>query len=677
MNVTYLGDNIYAESNNSTTFKVSKLNSTLTITVVGGKVGENITITLISNSDVSGIVDVTINGTKYNVVMVNGKAIFNTTFAKHGLYNIVANYTGNNKYNPSNNVSSFNIDPLTPSIVVSVDNIKVGQNATVTVTVPNDATGLIFIDIEGVWYNTTISSGKAIFTIPDLGNGTYNVLAQFNGDDKYEGNSNSTSFNVTKVDIVPDVIANPIVESKTNITVTVPKDVNGNITLFIGDRNITSPIIGGTARFNLDNVVNGTNITFVFDGDDKYNKFNTSAVLFDSGIKISSALSIMISNIRVGDDAVITVGVTEKATGTITINIAGKNITKVIQDGKVTFTVSDLAYGTYNVTAIYSGDDKFLSSNITSSIFVAKYDSIVVVTVGDIKVGENATIIVKVLDDATGNVSLKINGVDYDSVIISDGKAVFTISGLGNGTYTAVATYNGNAKYLNSTGNATFDVSKVDINVNVESTSVLENKTNVTVLVPNDATGNITILVGGSSFTGPIVDGKALINISGVGDGTNITIIYDGDDKYNGFSEIATVTDNGLRINSQITVVTDKDEYLVGETAVITITVPDDARGNVTIKIRGEIVNTSDISDGKVIYNYVVSSDGTFVVEVIYNGDTKYAKADNTTSFEASKVNSTVIITVGTVQVGDNATIIVTVPDDATGNITIIVGSYS
>jgi len=677
VNVTYLGDNIYAVSENSTTFKVSKINSTIKINVSEGKVGEQISITITGPNDASGIVNIIINGTSYNAVMVNGEAVFVTTFDKYGQYNITANYVGNDKYNPNSNSSLFVVNSVSPSVIIKVEDIKVGQDATITIEVPSDATGIVIIGVDSVRYNTTINSGKAIFTIPNLSNGTYGIVAVYNGDDKYEINANRTSFNVTKINIVPDVRANPIVESKTNITVNVFDDVTGNITLFVGNKTISSPIIGGVARFNLDNVVNGTNVTFVYDGDSKYNKFNASAILFDSGIKISSALSIMISNIRVGDDAVITVGVTEKANGTITINIAGKNITKVIQDGKVTFTVSDLAYGTYNVTAIYSGDDKFLSSNITSSIFVAKYDSIVVVTVGDIKVGENATITVKVLDDATGNVSLKINDINYDPVIISDGKAVFTISGLGNGTYTAVATYNGNAKYLNSTGNATFDVSKVDINVNVESTSVLENKTNVTVLVPNDATGNITILVGGSSFTGPIVDGKALINISGVGDGTNITIIYDGDDKYNGFSEIATVTDNGLRINSHITVVTDKDEYLVGETAVITITVPDDARGNVTIKISGEIVNTSDISDGKVIYNYVVPTSGLFNIEVIYNGDTKYAKIENTTSFEASKVNSTVIISVDTVQVGDNATIIVTVPDDATGNITIIVGSYS
>ena len=69
-------------------------------------------------------------------------------------------------------------------------------------------------------------------------------------------------------------------------------------------------------------------LTIIYDGDDKYNKFNTSAILYESGIKLASALSIMVSNIRVGDDAVITVSVTDKATGNITITVGDNVLSK-------------------------------------------------------------------------------------------------------------------------------------------------------------------------------------------------------------------------------------------------------------------------------------------------------------------------------------------------------------
>jgi len=224
-------------------------------------------------------------------------------------------------------------------------------------------------------------------------------------------------------------------------------------------------------------------------------------------------------------------------------------LSKEIIGGTVTFTVSDLAYGSYNVTATYGGDNKFLGSNITSTISVAKHISVVIVSAGDIKVGENATIVVTVSGDSSGNVTIKINDVDQGSAVIYGRYAVFVIPNLGNGTYEVVATYNGDAKYLNSTGNATFKVSKVDINPDIDSTSVLDNKTNVTVVVPSDATGNITIIVGANQYTAPINEGKAFINLSDVCDGTNITVIYDGDDKYNGFNQTAVVTDKNKSIS--------------------------------------------------------------------------------------------------------------------------------
>ena len=673
VNVTYMGDRQFAQSSNSTTFKVSKYNSTISITTAGGSVGENIIIVVTGPSDASGDVEIIINGTTYNVVMNNGEALLNTTFDKYGLYNITANYKGNNKYNPESNVSSFNIDSLTSSVVVSVENIKVGENAIITVYVSEDASGIVTVTVDGVDYNVTVNNGKAVFNISNLANGTYDVLAKYNGDGKYASNTNTSSFNVTKIDIVPDVTSTLIVENQTNVTVNVAKDATGDITVFVNGASISSPINDGVAVFNLNNVVNGTEVRFVYAGDDKYNKFNLSAVLYGSGIKLASELSILSSNILVGEDAVITVTITDKATGNITINIAGRTVTKEINDGKVTFTIADLAYGTYNITATYAGDDNFLKSNMTSNMSVSKHGSFVIVSVGDIKVGENANITVSVPSDAGGNVTLMIGGLDYDPVIVLGGKAVFVIPNLGNGTYEVVATYNGDAKYLNSTGNATFKVSKVDVNPNVESTSVLDNKTTVTVIVPGDPGGNITIFVGSDKYTGQINDGKAIINISNVGNGTNITIVYEGDDKYNGFSKIAVVNDEGIRINPSITVVCDKSEYLAGETAVITITVPEDARGNVTIKINGEIINTTDVSQGMAVYNYTISSSGNFNVEVIYNGDNKYGKATNNTSFDASKVNSTVVIDVNSTEVGKSVVIVVYVPNDAAGKVIIVV----
>ena len=155
VNVTYMGDRQFAQSTNSTTFKVSKYNSTISIITAGGSVDENIVITITGPSDASGDVEILINGTKYSVVMNNGKAVLNTTFTKYGSYDVTVNYNGDAKYNSNSNVSSFNIGSLSPGVVVSVDDIKVGQDAIVTVTVPDDPVAEANDDVDAFSGRTT------------------------------------------------------------------------------------------------------------------------------------------------------------------------------------------------------------------------------------------------------------------------------------------------------------------------------------------------------------------------------------------------------------------------------------------------------------------------------------------------------------------------------------------
>ena len=97
-------------------------------------------------------------------------------------------------------------------------------------------------------------------------------------------------------------------------------------------------------------------------------------------------------------DAVVTIK--SNALGEVIVFVDGINSTVKLNDkGVGTLNLSSLDYGDHSVVAVYDGDNKFLGSNITSSISVSKYDSFTIVTVGDIKVGQNATITVTVPTD--------------------------------------------------------------------------------------------------------------------------------------------------------------------------------------------------------------------------------------------------------------------------------------
>ena len=80
---------------------------------------------------------------------------------------------------------------------VSAYDIFRDENITITMTVPDDATGNISVKIGNKSYNIPIKEGKANLTLSNLTPGMYSINATYAGDDYYSGSSNGTvSFKV-------------------------------------------------------------------------------------------------------------------------------------------------------------------------------------------------------------------------------------------------------------------------------------------------------------------------------------------------------------------------------------------------------------------------------------------------------------------------------------------------
>ena len=71
-------------------------------------------------------------------------------------------------------------------MTVDIVDIIEGENATVTVVVPDDGTGEVIITIDGKEYKGSVDNGVAKVVIPDLKEGTYKVVTFYTGDNKYD-----------------------------------------------------------------------------------------------------------------------------------------------------------------------------------------------------------------------------------------------------------------------------------------------------------------------------------------------------------------------------------------------------------------------------------------------------------------------------------------------------------
>ena len=141
--------------------------------------------------------------------------------------------------------------------------------------------------------------------------------------------------------------------------------------------------------------------------------------------------------------------------------------------------------------------------------------------------------VVSLMPSDAGNLTFTSSDLRVASV---DNNGIVTATGEGNATIIVI--FSGNDKYLPSNASIEVTVSKVAFNP-----EIIKNGTAVSVSVPDDASGDVTLTVGNETLVAPIEDGIANIDLSDISPGDyNATLAYPGDDKYVGFEIIYPIS---------------------------------------------------------------------------------------------------------------------------------------
>ena len=678
INVTYPGDDKYAPSNYSTNLKVSKVPSTVNVTVDDITVGDKAVINVETPEDVCGNVTVSVDGQNYTVFVSGGKGTLVVPDLDVGPHTVDVIFEGCKKYEPSNNTAQFNVNKIntTGSDIKVVDQ----GNGTVVVVVPDNANGTVEIKVGNNTYNATVENGVATITLDNETPGTHDIEVTYSGDDTHEGASTNATATIPKITTPISVDVDDCKVGDTAVvTVNVPEDATGNVTIEVDGVKYTSEIKDGKAVFEVPALTDGTKTIAVdYPGDDTYLGNHTTGNFTVS--KRESQVSATIDDSNVGDSVTVTVTVPKDATGQVLVDIDGVGYYVNVTNGTGTVEIPRIPSGVYNVSITYPGDDKYLPSSNNTTFKVNKVESFVIPKAEDIYVGDNEVITISVPEDATGNVTIVIDGKEYNfnlddgklsgseddgvfTVAVSGGKGKLVISGLPKGDYVVSARYNGDDKYLPSTNSTTFKVLRKSSTMDVTD---LGNGT-VVVDLPDNATGTVSIKVGNNTYNATVKDGKAVVDLTNETPGVHdIEVTYSGDDTHEPQVEDSKVTIP--KHNTPISV--DVDDCYVGDTAVVTVTLPDDATGNVTIEINGKSY-TTEVKDGKAVFNVTGLAAGNKTVAVKYDGDKNYVENSTTGQFTVSKRPSTVSATGKDINVGKDEVITVTVPKDATGRVLI------
>ena len=662
-------------------FKVNKVDSAIDVAVSDIKVGEDAVISVKLADDATGEVVITVNGEDYTAAIENGVATVTVSDLKAGDYTVAVKYAGDNNYNGATGSAEFSVSKITPDMDVTVNNIVFGEDLTVNAVLPADATGEVVITVNGEDYTAAIENGVASVTVSDLKAGDYTVAVKYAGDNNYNAVDVTKGVNVAKADAALNVIINNVDYGNVFTVNAVLTGVNNapldtNIIVTVNGKNYIVAIVNGKGTFHADKLAAGSyNFNARFAGSNNYNEVSDSGKF--NVYKVDSAIDVAVSDINVGEDAVINVKLADDATGEVVITVNGEDYNAAINNGVASVTVSDLKAGDYTVAVKYAGDNNYNAVVATSSFTVSKVDSTMGVTVDDIVFGEDLTVNAVLPADATGEVVITVDGVDYPVAIV-DGKATGTISGLAAGDYTVSVKYAGDDKYAGVEFTGVVNVAKADAVLGVVIADVDYGNGFVieaTLTGVNGAplTGDVIVTVNGKDYTVNVVNGKG--NVTGVklaAGSYDFTAKFAGDNNYNAVSDSGKFNVN--KVDSAIYVAV--SDIKVGEDAVITVKLLSDATGNVTVNVNGKNYNGTVINGMANVEVSGLKAD-TYDVAVKYSGDNNYNDAVATSSFTVSKVDPTMDVTVDGIVFGEDLTVEAVLPADATGKVVIVVDGTS
>ena len=637
ISAVFAGNDKYLPGVSNALLTVSKADSALNVLIsdVGydGVFNINVALTGVDAIGLNGNVIVTVNNKDYSVNIVNGKGTAVGVKLAAGTYDFTAAWAGNDNYNAVGDSGKFSVAKVDSIIDVAVSDIKVGEDAVISVKLLSDATGSVTVTVNGKDYTETVVNGVANVKVADLKAGTYDVAVKYSGDNNYNAAVATSSFTVSKVDSTMDVTVNDIVfGGDLTVDAVLPDDATGEVVITVNGVDYPVPIVDGKATGTIGGLAAGDyTVTVKYAGDDKY-----VGVEITEGVNVAKAqpvLGVVIADVDYGNEFVIEATLTgvnsAPLSGNVIVTVAGKEYIVEVTDGKGIFTGDKLAAGTYGFAAAWAGNDNYNAVVENGDFKVNKIDSTVAVNADDIKVGENVTVTVNVPTDATGDVIIIVDGVDY-TVAIENGKAVKTISGLKANDYTVTVKYSGDNNYNANQNTTEFTVSKIsDYNMNITVPEFKEGiNSTINVVLPKDATGTVTVEIGGKNYTANVTDGVANVIIPGLGVGDyNITTTYSGDAKYDLMTKKGNITViPNVNVNLDVSDV--EMFYHDGSRLVAKLT---DFQGkpivNATIYFSINGVNYARTTDANGTASIALNLEsGAYPVIVAYNGSASYSK---------------------------------------------------
>ena len=583
---------------------------------------------------------ITVNKVKSSVslkdVTLDYGSTSNLNMSSDGAINIIAKIDGKDVSVNGNTISVSGLDAGTHILSITTvpddNHVAVTETATITVNKIDSAIGIRDLTLDyGSSSNITVTTvgatkftakidgqsvsvvGNVIIVPTNLDVGTHTLSVTTVPDSNHNSVTKTATITVKKVDstmYIPDKISLTYGESY-NLNVNV--DDSAKFTAKIDGQSVA--VVGTKIIFpKLDVGTHTLTVEILKDA-------NHDSVTETSTITVKKAKTNVIthnSNATLGQKITLTAGMggVEQINEGVMIFYDGQ--TKIGQT-TVKNSIAQMTYtpsiaGDHSIIVYYEGTSRYDSSSSTFTLTVLDKSSSSNSTV----INNNSIIIAKsqdgnvplkinLSDDATGTITLSINGKVYKANVVN-GRVNVKLVGLDEGVYQYTIAYSGDENYPAFNHTSSLKVIKPDeenmssnskINITFPTLDGISSGDHIKMDLPNDATGNVTLIINGETFEFPVENGNATVVIPRLDAGNYpYTLTYSGDSKYSSFSRQGTIVEV-VKVDPVITASNVNVVYTAGTYYTIEVTGTDGKPADgAAVIITGKISKTIKTDNG-------------------------------------------------------------------------------
>ncbi len=399
LTASYSGDNTHLPSTSAAaTVTITALSTTTTLVAQPAQISFGSTTSLIatvSPSAASG--SVVFRDASFGVLgtatVTAGSAVLNTSTLPAGTRSISADYSGNAVYASSlSTITTVEVSVAPSSVTLAPlpASVNAGTPLTLSATViPATATGTLTFrnGTTGILGQAAINHGSASLLLASLPAGTYSITAEYAGDAQDGGSSSPavlTQVTLQSSQVTLAIAATPVPYSTPlSLSATVsPATAGGVISFYDGALVLgQAPLISGLATLKIATLATGSHqLHVVYSGDEVY-VASVSPVLSASVTPATTVTTLSLAevnvplgqpivfNIRVGSGSASMPGgtVVIRANGTVLTSGTVANVTSGVGYATLSVASAVLGFGTFGVTASYSGDGNNLPSDTSAA----------------------------------------------------------------------------------------------------------------------------------------------------------------------------------------------------------------------------------------------------------------------------------------------------------------------